>query len=74
MALGWAGLDSVELVAELYAARAAGSSSRVLEPLAEDDEDDDADGEISSGRRLLSSRDEQEVRKVADGRGREYRA
>jgi hypothetical protein len=70
MRLGWVGIDSDELVAEIYAAREAGASSRVLDFDEGEDEADDDD--IPSGQRLLQPRDEQEIRKVAEARRTDY--
>lgn len=64
MNAGWAGLDSDNLNAALYAARAAGTNTPLpdLSEGAEDAEDD----EVSPGLRLLQPRDEPPVRRVAD--------
>ena len=66
MRLGWVGINSDELVAEIYAAREDGASSRVLD--FDEGEDEDDDGDVSARQRLLHPRDEQEVRKVAEER------
>jgi len=79
MRLGWVGIDSDELVAKIYAWRAAGTSNRVID-LSEDDDgaedhrEDAEDDEVSTGYGLLHQSDETEARRVADDRDGGYRA
>jgi hypothetical protein len=70
MRLGWVGVDSDELVAEIYAAREAGASARVFD--FDEGEDEPADDDVPARQRRLQSRDEQDVRKVAEEPYRGY--